>query len=770
MVKSRFGLWIESYTRGLIRWRWLAVLATLAVVVFLASGMRFLGLDTDYRVFFGKENPQLQAFDALQNVYTKNDNLLFVLAPKSGDAFDAETLDAVEYLTQASWQIPYAMRVDSVSNFQHTTADGDDLLVADLVEGALEYSPEQLDAARRVALSEPLLFKRLVPQETHVTGVNVTFQLPGNNAHEVPEAVVEARKIADTFREKYPNIPLYLSGMMMMNNAFSEASIMDMQTLVPLMYLGIILVMWVLLRSVSGTITTVFVIVFGTVSAMGLAGWMGIRLTPPSASAPTVIMTLAVADSIHILVSLLTLMRQGMSKQDALVESMRINMSPVFLTSLTTMIGFLSMNFSDAPPFRDLGNITAMGVVAAFVYSVFFLPALMAILPLKVKQKIGRRGLMMEKLGNFVVENRKRLLWGSAAVALAFAAFIPNNELNDQWVEYFGHRLEFREHSDFAMNHLTGLYDVQFSLDSGETGGISEPEYLAKLDEFAAWFRQHPKVVQVQSFSDTMKRLNKTLHGDDPEWYRIPDSRDLAAQYLLLYELSLPYGLDLNNQIDIAKSSTRFMVILKDMSSNEIKEVAADGEAWLRQNAPKAMQVHAASSSVMFAHIAGRNIKGMLVGTTLALILISFILVIALRSFKYGMLSLIPNLVPAAIGFGIWGLWVGQVNMALSVVTGMTLGIVVDDTVHFLSKYLRARREQHLDAKGAVKYAFSSVGMAMIVTSIILIVGFSVLAFSSFQLNGGMGKLTAIVVAAALLADFLLLPPLLIAVSKSTDK
>jgi predicted RND superfamily exporter protein len=262
-----------------------------------------------------------------------------------------------------------------------------------------------------------------------------------------------------------------------------------------------------------------------------------------------------------------------------------------------------------------------------------------------------------------------------------------------------------------------------------------------------------------------MKRLNKNMHADKPEWYRLPEQRDLAAQYLLLYEMSLPYGLDLNNQVDVSKSATRMTVTVKNISSNEMLALEDKAQEWLHNNAPE-MRAAGASPSVMFAHIGHRNIRSMLTGTTVALVLISLILVVALRSIKIGLISLIPNLTPAAMGFGLWGLLVGEVGLGLSVVTGMTLGIVVDDTVHFLSKYLRARREQQLTSPDAVRYAFSTVGTALWVTSLVLIAGFMVMTQSPFKLNADMGLLTAITIAFALAADFLFLPPLLMKVDK----
>lgn len=763
-AKSKPNL-VVAYTRWIIKWRWAVIVASLALTFLAASGARFLMFDSNYRAFFSKENPQLQAFEALQDIYTKNDNILFVLAPRDNDVFTGTTLAAVEKLTDAAWKIPYAMRVDAVTNFQHTWSEEDDLIVEDLVDGAAEASPEALAAAREVALAEPLLANRIVSDQAHVTGINVTLQFPGKDPGEVTEAVAYARELVEDVRRENPDIDVYVSGMAMLNNAFSEAGIKDMQTLIPIMYIGMFLVMMLLLRSISSVIATLLVIGLSTAAAMGLAGWAGIKLTPPSATAPTMIMTMAVADSIHILISMLGEMRRGMAKREAIVESLRINMQPVFLTSLTTVIGFLSMNFSDAPPFRDLGNITATGVVAAFIFSVTFLPAMIAILPVRVRPGEMAKNTLIDRLAELVIRRRKMLTWSSLGVVLVLGAFVPTNELNDQFVEYFDERVQFRNDSDFMMENLTGVYQVEFSLDAGESNGISKPEYLKTLSAFTDWYREQPNVVQVTSFTDIMKRLNMNLHGDDPAMYKLPDERDLAAQYLLLYEMSLPFGLDLNNQVNVDKSATRFTATLANVSSREIREAAHSGEEWLQANAPAYMGGALGSgSSVMFSYISERNIRSMLGGTTLALVLISLSLIFALRSFKFGALSLIPNLIPAILGFGLWGIVVGQVGLALSVVVGMTLGIVVDDTVHFLSKYLRARREKELDPPDAVRYAFSSVGLALVVTTLILVAGFLVLSQSTFELNAGMGQLTAITIAFALLADFLLLPPILLGI------
>ncbi|MES9830450.1 MAG: MMPL family transporter [Candidatus Thiodiazotropha sp.] len=751
----------ESFFRFVLNNRLLVIFLAIAISLLMGSGIQHLAFSNDYRMFFSEENPQLKAFEQLQNTYTKNDNVLFVIAPRDGKVFTRETLSAVAELTKESWQIPYSLRVDSITNFQHTHAEGDDLIVEDLVLNPQSLSDEELAKKQQIATGDPLLVNRLISPSAHTTGVNVTVQLPGKKLTEVPEVAERAREMANNIEAAYPNIDIHLTGMVMMNNAFPSASQDDMTSLYPIMFAAVILVLVVMLRSIPGTLSTVIIIILMIIATMGLTGWLGIKMSPPTTTVPIVIMTLAIADCVHILVNFLHFMRDGQNKYEAMMESLRINLQPIFLTTLTTAVGFLSLNFSEAPPFRDLGNMAAMGVVLAFFLSITFLPAMMMLLPVKALSGDTLGSIAMVRFSDFVVRYKKQLLWGMGMVVLLLISQIPNNRLDDQFVKYFDETITFRQATDYATENLTGIYLIEYSLESGETGGISDPQFLQRVEEFANWYRQQPHVLHVNSITDIMKRLNRNMHADNDDWYRLPDQRDLSAQYLLLYEFSLPFGLDLNNQINVKKSATRFTVTMESISTTQLLEIEEHAQAWLQENAP-GMRIDGASPTIMFAHIGNRNIISMLKGTTLALVTISVILIFALRSLRVGGLSLIPNLVPMGMAFGLWGIFVGEVGLALSVVTGMTLGIVVDDTVHFLSKYLRARREKDMDRENAVRYAFSTVGTALWVTTLVLMVGFGILAFSHFQLNAGMGMLTAITLGLALVADFLFLPPLLI--------
>lgn len=761
----RFGQWVLAS-------RWWIIVVTLLLVGFAASGCRYLYFSTNLRVFFGEDNPQLLTFESLEKTYTKNNSVLFTLAPRGGQVFNNRTLSAIEELTERAWQTPYSIRVDSVTNFQYSEARGDDIVVRDLVDGAMELQQSEIATIQKIAINEPQLLGRLISDRGHVAGVEVTIQLPDKNVTSgSPEVVRFARQLADEVRTHHPEIDVYLSGLAMLNGAFSEATRSDMTTLVPLSFSVMLLVLVLLLRNLAGVVSVMIVILLSVGATMGLGGYMGIPISPPVAVVPTAVLTMAIANCVHVWVSFQQEMAYGRKKDIAMLESLRINLQPVSLASLTTCLGFLSLNFSDAPPFWHMGNLVAISVSISFVLAVMFLPAFVSLLPVRVRSMEGGDDTLMTRVGELVVRHRRALLWGGGLLTAVLVSAVPRNELNDVFHHYFDKTVQFRADSDFTAENLTGVNSIEYSIESGEAGGINDPRFLEDVAAFTEWFRRQPEVIHVKTLTDIMKRLNKNMHEDKPGWYRLPEDRQLAAQYLLLYEMSLPYGLDLNNEINIDKSSIRLVVTLKTLSTNGLLGLEQRATQWLNEHVSHLKVTDGSGMSMIFAHLSRRNIVGMLSGTTLALLLLSLILVKAFHSLKIGLISLLPNLIPAAMGFGLWGLWVGEVGLALSVVTGMTLGIVVDDTVHFLSKYLRARREYNYGAAQAVVYAFRTAGQAMLITSTVLIAGFLVLSVSSYEINAGMGLLTAIVIAFALLADFLLLPPLLIKVEeKNEDK
>ncbi len=763
-IANRFAIKWASFV---IRFKWPALLLSLVLTLGLASqgNMEF---DGDYHAFFSKSNPELEAFDALQEKYTKDDNIIVVLAPKNGDIFTRENLVAIEDLTAKAWNTPYSSRVDAITNFQHTSADGDDLFVDDLSYESVNKTDEEIQVIREKALKEPLLLNRIINTKGSVTAVNITVILPSEDmAKEIPEVTVATRKMIAEFEAKYPQFDVYTTGLVPLNTAFFESSQKDMM-LSALMFLVAILVTFLLTRNIYATIATLVVVLFSIMSSIGFVGLMGIKLTPPSAVFPTMILTLAIADSIHILITYLQKIRiDGLDKRAALVESIRLNFMPVLITSLTTVVGFMTMNFGDVPPFWDLGNITAFGMSMAFVFSMITLPALMSIFPKPKKKKLKeKKTSWLSNYALFIGKYPMRLAIVSFLLIGVSGYFATKNVFNDEFVEYFDHSVQFRTDSDFVNENLTGFYNVEFSVGSGESGGINNPSYLNKLNEFEDWLNTQPEVVHVNAFSEVARRINRSMHGDDESYYRIPKERESAAQFLLLYEMSLPFGLDLNNQINVDKSESRLTVTIKNSSSADMIAFTDRAENWLKDNAPEPMHAIGVSPTLMFSKLGFRQAESMFNGNIIALLLITLILIFALRNFKLGMLSIIPNVAPVIVGFGVWYLYKGTINTGMVVVFGMTLGIVVDDTVHFMSKFLRARRELNYNAQQAVVYAFETVGVAIITTTVILVVGFNILSTSAFALNSYMARISVVIIVSALIIDFILLPSLLLLVSK----
>ncbi len=755
---------LERYIAAVLRRRWLVIALATLIMLAITAGARFITVTNDYRVLFSEDNPQLAAFDALENTYSVSNAALIAVAPRDGSVFTREALGAIEELTEAAWRAPYSSRVNSLTNYTHSEAFEDDLVVAPLVEDATVLSDADVVRIEKIALDAVEIAGRLVAHDGRTAGVAINFILPENPDQAVIEITDYLNSLLAEARTSHPDIDYYMTGDVVMHRAFSDATQDDMQTLTPIVFVIIVGATIILLRSILSTLAVVAVLVFVVNTTLGFAGWNGVVFSPTNAGVPIIVMVIAIADSIHIVTSVLLGMRRGLDRTAAIVESIRINAYPVFITSVTTAIGFLSLNASDSPPFHVLGNYVAFGVLCAFVYTMTLLPALLSILPLRARRVQAEGTAFFDRFADFVIARSTFLLVAMSLVIVVLIIGIPRIELSDNMAQYFDDRYEFRRDTDYVIDNLTGLDKLEYSLSAGREGGITDPDYLRKVDAFAEWYRQQPEVTHVEAFSDIMKRLNKNMHGDDPAFYRLPEDSDLAAQYLLLYELSLPFGSDLNNRIDVAKSATRLVVTTKNAWSRDIRELDKRAEVWLRANAPTFAQ-EASGLSVVFAHLSLRNINSMLRGTITAMVLISFILIWIFKSVRVGLLSLLPNFIPAIMSFGLWGYLVGHVGIASSVVIAVVFGIVVDDTVHFLSKYLKARREG-LPAPEAVRSTFHMVGHALWTTTAVLSVGFLVFATSGFEVSWALGLLVTITIVFALVADFLLLPTLLIAIDR----
>ena len=723
-------------------------------------------ITNDTRAYFSEDNPQLAAFDELEAVYAKQETLDFVVVAKEGDLFNRGSLTLMWELTELGWQTPYSHRVSSLANYQHTTVFDDDLVVEALITDPQTLTETSIARLREVALNEPTLTGTSVSRDGKAAFVLISLTLPKGDPDANDEVAKWAEERIPQIRARYPNVDIHLTGTTTFNRALGNAVARDLKTLVVLSYVVIVVLLIILLRHVGGVIATLLVITFAITSTMGVFGWFNAVLAAVAGFVPSVVMTIAVADSVHILASYYYELRRGHSKEEAIAASLRVNLVPVFITSITTIVGVLTLNFSDSPPYRDLGNMIVVGVVFAFALSLTFLPAVLLWAGVRNPSAGRVFEAMMSHFADWVIRHHRVLLISCGVVIVTLASFIPANSLTERWHDYFDETFEARRSLNAINQHLNWLQVIRYSVDSGREHGVNDPTYLAALEKFAVWYETQPEVSHVVRLTQIIKRLNRNLHGDNPAQYRLPETAELAAQYLLLYELSLPLGLGLEDAINVDRSATQMVVYVQKGDSDDLLNLDQRARQWVTKNAPVLSVAEGTGLDMVFAHINHRNIRGLLKGMLLALVVISVFLVVALRSIRLGLLSLLTNLAPAWLAYGTWGLVHGRIDLSAAVVMCMSIGIVVDDTVHFLSKYLHARRERGLFGADAMRFAFNTVGVALTITTIVLVAGFLVLTASHFNPTVVTGALLAMTLAYALFVDFLFLPPLLIALDK----
>ncbi len=737
----------------------------LAFFVAGATGLLFTHFSTDYRIFFSKEDPGLASFQKLEAVSTQTDNVLFVLSPAEGDVFQPDALKAMQELTEAGWKLPFASRVDSLANFPYAESDGDDIKVHPLLES---LSALDISAAKARATAEPLLVGSLLAKDSRTAAVNVTLRLPRKDPEEVPRTTAAARQLVKDIRARHPALDVRATGMAFVNDAFMETSVQDMGVMLPLMLLVMLASMALMVRSTIATLAVASVVALSAALAMASAGWFGYPLSPTSIAAPMIVLTVAIADGVHIVLAVLEYLREGKTKGDAVTAALRSNLEAVTYTWLTTVVGFLCLNYSDAPPVLHLSNMSSVGVTIAFLFSITLLPAMLMVLPLRLpKARAESHGRIFGQLGSFVMRHRAPVLAATVVVTLGFGALAAQLETNDEFIAYFDSALPFRKDIDFAMSRLSGIYRLEFQLGAGAPQGVTEPKYLERVAAFSTWLEAQPEVQHVYGIHQVLARVMQVVHGGER---RLPATKPESAEAMLLYTLNLPAGLDLTDRVNIDQSASRLTVTVRDMSTRQMTAFAARAEDWLKHHAPESMWAQATGPVVIFSALSERNARGMVQGDLWSLLLISICMILVLRSFKLGLISVIPSLIPIVVGYGIWWLAVGELNVVGTIAGSISLGIIVDDTIHFLTKYRALLREKGSTPEVAMKHTLEHVGPAMISTSIVLVLGFGVLTLSHFKMTSHLGWLSVLIVGIAPFADLVVAPALVLGFPKFRSK
>ncbi len=750
----------------------LTLLVCLLATLVIAAGAGRLTISSDTRRF-GSENTDLIRLEKFESVFTQNNNVFIALAAPDGDVFTMDRIQTIHQLTENAWKLPHAIRVDSITNYQFLDGQGDLVEIQALSPFAYDPNRADMDPEERLrqfrdrVAEEDLLQNWLVSADGTTAALNINFQIPTDATLEVAEIMAAVRElVADMQAQESGTLDAYVTGNIALMALFAEASERDTASIVPLCFMLIGVMVIIFFWFSPATLFILTSVLMATLIAVGFAGYSGRVIDPNFATVPVIVMILALASGVHFVIGTQKYIDKGQNGPDAVASAIDENFFPIFLTALTTSIGFFVLNFADAPSFHALANIVTVGVGAGFVLCFTWIAAGLALFPPKKSKKPVEAQAFLAGLVDFLERNARQVLFASVIVTLVILMGVSRLILDADFVRYFDERYEYRQASDFVEERLTGLNLIEFEFDSGKANGINAPDYMANLDRFTQWLKSQQDVAHVSSMSETLKLIYRNMVAADDRSGLLPAEREEIAQFLLLYEISLPEGLDLKDRISSDKSSTRVTAVLRGATSKDITELDQQATQWLKDNAPESAWTSGVSINVVFAYSVIKNVRPMIFATFLALFIISLIILASLRSAKLGAMGMLTNMLPIAIGFGFWGYLIGIVDLVAAAVPAITLGLIVDDTIHFLVKYQRARRELGLPTIDAVKYAMNLVGKAIIITTVSLMIGFLVLTTSGFQFNRSLGLFTSMVITGALLVDLLILPALLLWLDK----
>ena len=757
----------KDFAKLLIKYRYLSIGLVLIAVCLLATGLTKLTFNPDLETYFPEGHPAVIRYNEIDDMFIPTDNLIIAVHSNEGTLFNGDSLKVIEELTKKSWTIPYSVRVDSLTNYSYVKSVNDDLIVEPFIEEAEKKSIEFFEKRENLVAGEDIIYKSLISEDKKTSVVSIIVDPPGPNKEDQNSELINyILGFIEPIKESNENLDIRLLGNPYLDYISPRIVKAEMPVVMPLMLLLIFFIVFLMIRSYVAVLATFVVILMSLIATFGSIGILGNPLNQMVTTIPILIITLALADCIHLFSIYFQNRVKGISSKESMEKSLEMNIQPLFLTTISTCIGFLCLNFIEVAPLRDFGNAVAIGIGFAFIFTIFFIAPIVSFFEVKTASKVTKQTRFSTSVGSFILKNGNKLIFSITSISFLILLCIPMNELDENPTQMYAEGFtSFSSDTLWLDEKLSVTFPVNF-LATNEEGQVSDPDFLKILDKFSVWLEEREQVNHVTSLANNMKNLNKSMHGDDPEWKKIPENADLSAQYLFFYEMSLPMGLDLNSSISQDRKSTKISATLKDMSANEFKEFNNEVLGYLQQNNLENMISEPSSFRVIFTYMVEAIVNSLLYGLFIGILLITLIIGLFFRSYLLPALSIFPNILPIGMGFGLWGLFVGDVGFMVAVGMGSTLGVIVDFTVHFLSKYELARKEFKKSVEESVIYSFETVGFALIIMTVVLALGFSVLNLVTFIPIQDFAKFSVICFIGGLIINFLFLPNLLMKFDK----
>ena len=752
---------MENFVNKVIKFRWAIAIIIPLFTIMMASSLKNLEFEGSYRIWFGEDSKILNQYDDFRAIFGNDDAITITFTNEDG-IFTKEALESVQNITEKLWQTEYIARVDSITNYQYVHADEeypDEVLVEDFIEDLDSLSAQDLLKKKQIAMGEDIIIGRLISSDAKTTMI-VGRMTP--KAGDDPEVAFNLRDSALSIiapEIKKHGFEFHLNGGPIINTSFIEIAQHDGGTFTPLVMLIAFVLLVIIFRKFSTAMLSISVVVFTFLIVLSLQVMLGFKLNNFTANVPVFVMAIGIADAMHLIWIYMVARKKGLQNHEAIHYSIKKNFLALFLTSITTAIGFASLGISHVIPIKTLGIATASAALLAFVLTILFVPALLAIINPKIKMKDeATKGEGEHKIADFftgfIIRNDKKIILASLGLFVVIGAGILKANVDSNTVRYFKENVPFRADTKYLQENITGPMSYEIIVDSKEKDGIKEPKFLKTVESFyTEFYKKFPDVRHISSLMDTVKVFNNVMAGSKT----IPDDKNLIAQYLLLYSLSLPQGMEINDKMDIDERLLRVSANINMVDTSKDLEQIAWVEDWWEKT-PYSAEIN--GQTIMFAHMQHDITQTLIFSITLAVVLISLIMLLIFKNFRMLPLFIAPNLLPLVLVVGVMGWLSIDIDMGVAVAGAIIIGVAVDDTIHFMVKYIEARKRGD-NLEDALRYVMRYAGSAIIFTSIVLSAAFLVFIFSDFNPNYHFGIVTASALIIAVVVDLLALPALL---------
>jgi len=721
-----------------------------------------LRIDNSVDVFFNKSGPNYLNFETWKQQFGSDQ--VVIIALQADDIFTSRHLNLISDLTQACEMLPGVDQVTSLTTVNAITGQDQDFIVERFLE-EIPDDPLKLASLKEQALSNPLYVKNVISPEGSVAAVLVELEQGAVTAGDGRIRKEAIGAIQTILREQIPpDVHACLSGLTAIEYFYALYMQEDFKAFMPFLLMMIVGVMYLSFRSVKLVVLPLLLILISTACAMALLRLLGYSVNNVTTVIPPILMAIMIADSIHVIGDALKRRAADNAETDdreSLLATMRHLAFPCFLTSATTAVGFWSLSLSAIAPVRQLGLIVGFGVVVALILTVTFLPAvarlwkafvLRSSAAVRVQNRFDALLLGISRINQ---RYYRLIIVSGIGLGIVSVAGLMKIKAETSVLEYFRKSTPVYQATRFVETHLSGVHTVNLSLRTGQRDFFKDPDALVILQEITDFLEDVPEVDKISSVNDYLKEIHQSFHNEDPAFYRIPESRRMISQYVLLYGRQ-----DLEDFIDDDWQWATIRVRLKEHSTVRLARVLDQIRHYLERYQDIG-EIRVVGQTVLEAETNNAVSQGQLKSLLLAMLVIFGMMFMVFRSVTIGLISVVPNVLPILMNFGLMGFCGIHLDSATSMIAAVGIGIVVDDTIHFLHGFKEAF-ERCGDHARAVEETLREKGRPIIFTSLILFFGFGILSVSKFLPTAYFGMLSALLMLNALIADLFVLPSLLI--------